>query len=100
MTILRRGSTRTLFDHGPHGYLSLAAHGHADALRVDVSRGGQELIVDPGVGSYFARTELREFEKTPEQHGRALRIVGLRRTLQILREQRGMARQCGIKVVG
>jgi hypothetical protein len=36
------------------GYLSLAAHGHADALSVTVSTGEIPLVVDPGTGSYFA----------------------------------------------
>jgi hypothetical protein len=37
LTILRRGRRRAMIDHGPHGYLSLAAHAHADALRLDRS---------------------------------------------------------------
>jgi uncharacterized heparinase superfamily protein len=60
LTLFRGGRRRVAFDHGPHGYGTLAAHGHADALRVDVSLGGDELIVDPGVGSYFARPTLRD----------------------------------------
>jgi uncharacterized heparinase superfamily protein len=60
LTLFRDGRRRVAFDHGPHGYGSLAAHAHADALRVDVSLGGDELIVDPGVGSYFARPTLRD----------------------------------------
>jgi hypothetical protein len=42
-----------LFDVGPLGYLSLAAHGHADALQVSYSDSEGELVSDPGVGSYF-----------------------------------------------
>jgi hypothetical protein len=60
ITILRHGGRRALIDHGPHGYLRLAAHAHADALRVDISLGAHELVVDPGVGSYFAKPSLRE----------------------------------------
>jgi uncharacterized heparinase superfamily protein len=60
LTILRSGRRRAMIDHGPHGYLSLAAHAHADALRIDLSLGGEQLVVDPGVGSYFARPRLRE----------------------------------------
>jgi uncharacterized heparinase superfamily protein len=60
LTILRSGRRRAMIDHGPHGYLSLAAHAHADALRLDMSLGGEQLVVDPGVGSYFARPRLRE----------------------------------------
>jgi uncharacterized heparinase superfamily protein len=60
LTLFRDGRRRVVFDHGPHGFGSLAAHAHADALRVDVSLGGDDLIVDPGVGSYFARPMLRD----------------------------------------
>ena len=55
LTVLRRGGCRTLFDHGPHGYLTLAAHGHADALAIDIALHEQPLVSDPGVGSYFAQ---------------------------------------------
>jgi hypothetical protein len=60
LTILRSGRSRTTIDHGPHGYLGIAAHAHADALRLDLALDGSELVVDPGVGSYFGRPELRE----------------------------------------
>jgi uncharacterized heparinase superfamily protein len=60
LTILRSGRRRAIIDHGRHGYLSLAAHAHADALRLDLSLGGEQLVVDPGVGSYFARPTMRE----------------------------------------
>ena len=59
LAVLRRGGTRLLFDAGPLGYLSIAAHGHADALHVSLSHGAEELIADPGAGSYFGRPELR-----------------------------------------
>ena len=49
-----------MFDAGPLGYLSLAAHGHADALAVTVSSGETDLVVDPGTGSYFRRPDVRE----------------------------------------
>ena len=39
----------------PLGYLSLAAHGHADALSVTVSSGGSQPVVDPETGTYFGR---------------------------------------------
>jgi hypothetical protein len=56
---LRRARTRMLFDVGPLGYLSIAAHGHADALQVLVSHGTDELVSDPGTGSYFGDAGLR-----------------------------------------
>lgn len=60
LAILRSGGLRAVVDHGPHGHLSIAAHAHADALRLDVSLGDEELVVDPGVGSYFAQPALRD----------------------------------------
>ena len=54
------GGCRTLFDHGPHGYLTLAAHGHTDALAIDVALHEQPLVSDPGVGSFFSQPEVRE----------------------------------------
>jgi len=60
LTVLRGGGCRTLFDHGPHGYLALAAHGHADALAIDIALYEQPLVSDPGVGSFFAQPEVRE----------------------------------------
>ena len=60
LTVLRGNGCRVLFDHGPHGYLSLAAHAHADALAIDVALRDTPIISDPGVGSYFVKPEVRE----------------------------------------
>jgi uncharacterized heparinase superfamily protein len=59
LVIFRRGPARALFDVGPLGYLSLAAHGHADALQVTYSDADGELVSDPGVGSYFRQPTWR-----------------------------------------
>jgi uncharacterized heparinase superfamily protein len=59
IVILRHGSRRVLIDVGPLGYLSLAAHGHADALQITLADNGEDLVVDPGVGSYYGRPDLR-----------------------------------------
>jgi hypothetical protein len=55
LAVLRRGRSRVTVDAGPLGYLSLAAHGHADALAVTLSADGADLVVDPGSGTYFGR---------------------------------------------
>ncbi len=39
-------------DHGPLGYLSIAAHGHADALAVTLAIDGLPILVDPGTYHY------------------------------------------------
>ena len=59
IVVLRADRRRVLFHAGPLGYLATAAHGHADALQVTVSDAGEDLVVDPGVGSYFANPEIR-----------------------------------------
>jgi hypothetical protein len=40
------------FDAGPLGYLSIAAHGHADALAIELRYGGAPVLVDPGTYAY------------------------------------------------
>ena len=43
---------RLLVDAGPLGYLSIAAHGHADALAFVLDIGDREILVDPGTYAY------------------------------------------------
>jgi hypothetical protein len=49
-----------VFDHGPLGYLSIAAHGHADALSVWLSMGDIPVIVDAGTYVYNSSPLWRE----------------------------------------
>ena len=39
-------------DAGPHGFLSIAAHAHADALAVEVRHQGTDILADPGTYCY------------------------------------------------
>jgi hypothetical protein len=55
-------------DVGPLGYLSIAAHGHADALAVTVSAAGRELIVDPGAASYYGQPAWRSVHRGTRAH--------------------------------
>ncbi|MEH3147868.1 MAG: heparinase II/III-family protein [Methylobacterium frigidaeris] len=52
------------FDHGPLGYLTLAAHGHADALAIWLTIDGEPVLIDAGTYLYHSgrsrRTALRE----------------------------------------
>ena len=68
VVVLRRDGVRTLFDVGPLGYLGIAAHGHADALSVAISDGPNELIADPGTGTYFGDPELRHGFRSTRAH--------------------------------
>jgi hypothetical protein len=55
-----------IFDHGPLGYLSIAAHGHADALALTLSLDGQPVLVDPGTWLYGSGGPWRNwFRSTP-----------------------------------
>jgi hypothetical protein len=46
-------------DGGPHGFLSIAAHAHADALSAEVRYGGVEVLTDPGTYCYHGEPEWR-----------------------------------------
>ncbi|MEA1833329.1 heparinase II/III-family protein [Methylobacterium durans] len=48
-----------VFDHGPIGYLGLAAHGHADALAVWLSVEGRPVLIDAGTYLYHAGARRR-----------------------------------------
>ncbi|WP_416898704.1 MAG: heparinase II/III family protein [Minwuia sp.] len=49
-----------VFDHGDLGYLSIAAHGHADTLAVWLHVGGQPVLIDAGTYLYHAGHEWRD----------------------------------------
>jgi hypothetical protein len=49
------------FDAAPLGYLSIAAHGHADALSFILHINGQEVLVDPGTYTYHTDPEFRKY---------------------------------------
>lgn len=57
-----------ILDCGPLGYLSLAAHGHADALSFTLSVGGKEFLIDPGTYAYQADKEWRDYFKGTAAH--------------------------------
>ncbi|MGZ8938580.1 MAG: heparinase II/III domain-containing protein, partial [Limisphaerales bacterium] len=49
------------FDHSALGYLSMAPHGHLDALHVSVWFRGEPVIIDPGTGGYYADKTVRDY---------------------------------------
>lgn len=55
-------------DGGPHGFLSIAAHAHADALSVEVRYGGTEVLVDPGTYCYHGDPEWRAYFRSTLAH--------------------------------
>jgi len=55
-------------DHGPLGFLSVAAHGHADALSVEVRCGGVDVLADPGTYCYHGEPEWRAYFRSTRAH--------------------------------
>jgi hypothetical protein len=49
------------FDAAPLGFLSIAAHGHADALSFTLNVDGQPVFVDPGTYTYHTAPEWRSY---------------------------------------
>lgn len=66
-----RGSTDRVsvhFDCGPHGYLSIAAHAHADALSFTLRAFGMDFVVDPGTYDYFSHPHWRDALRATRAH--------------------------------
>jgi hypothetical protein len=55
-------------DGGPHGYLSIAAHAHADALSVEVRHGGVDVLADPGTYCYHGELDWRSYFRSTIAH--------------------------------
>lgn len=55
-------------DHGPHGFLSIAAHAHADALSIELRCGGVEVLVDPGTYTYQGEPAWRSYFRSTIGH--------------------------------
>ena len=49
------------FDAAPLGYLSIAAHGHADALSFILHVDGQPVFIDSGTYTYHTEPEWRQY---------------------------------------
>ncbi|MEU5594893.1 alginate lyase family protein [Streptomyces sp. NPDC020298] len=55
-------------DGGPHGFLSIAAHAHADALSVEVRHDGVDVLADPGTYCYHGQSEWRQYFRSTLGH--------------------------------
>lgn len=67
-TLWRRGHWLILLDHGDLGYLSLAAHGHADALSLCLYHQSTPVIADPGMAHYHDDLKSRDKLRATPAH--------------------------------
>ncbi|MGV9941488.1 alginate lyase family protein [Streptomyces sp. NPDC003401] len=76
LTVLRGpGEIWCRCDGGPHGFLSIAAHAHADALSVEVRHDGVDVLADPGTYCYHGQPEWRRYFRSTLGHN-TLRLDG------------------------
>lgn len=74
-----RGSASEILcvaDAGPLGYLSIAAHGHADALAFTLSVAGKPVLIDPGTYAYHTEPHWRRYFRGTSAHNTA-RVDGV-----------------------
>ena len=57
-----------LCDGGPQGFGTMAAHGHADALAVEVRVDGVDVLVDPGTYCYHGEPAWRSYFRSTLGH--------------------------------
>jgi hypothetical protein len=86
MTILRTASNDhpeiwCRCDGGPHGYLGIAAHAHADALAVEVRYGGVDVLADPGTYCYHGEPDWRSYFRSTVAHN-TLEIDGRNQSIE------------------
>jgi uncharacterized heparinase superfamily protein len=71
LTLLRSGPRDEIWcraDGGPHGFLSIAAHAHADALSLEVRHRGVDVLADPGTYCYQGAPEWRSYFRSTIAH--------------------------------
>ncbi|MEU9605693.1 alginate lyase family protein [Streptomyces sp. NPDC048057] len=69
LTVLRGpGEIWCRCDGGPHGFLSIAAHAHADALSVEVRHDGVDVLADPGTYCYHGEPKWRQYFRSTLGH--------------------------------
>lgn len=62
-------------DSGPHGFLSIAAHAHADALSIEVRHDATEILTDPGTYCYSSDPPFRRYFRSTIGHN-TLEVLG------------------------
>ncbi|GAG55361.1 unnamed protein product, partial [marine sediment metagenome] len=65
---MKSNGNALLFDHAPLGYLSTAAHGHADALSLWLTSNGNPILVDAGTYAYQEGGKWRAYFRGTSAH--------------------------------
>ena len=63
-----QGTLVCVFDHGPLGFESIAAHAHADALSLLLSWGNEPVFVDAGTYLYHSGGKWRDYFRATPVH--------------------------------
>jgi Heparinase II/III-like protein/Heparinase II/III N-terminus len=63
-----RVPSRLILDHGPLGMPPCYAHGHADALSIQLRMGGQDILSDTGTFTYSGHPEWRRYFRGTSAH--------------------------------
>jgi Heparinase II/III-like protein/Heparinase II/III N-terminus len=74
VTLLRTNGENEIWcrcDGVPHGYLSVAAHAHADALSVEIRYAGVDILADPGTYCYHDEPAWRSYFRSTIAHNTA-----------------------------
>ncbi len=66
--IFNHDNIKAYFDIGKLGFLSIAAHGHADALSFCLNVNDTEFLIDPGTYAYHSKKEWRNYFKGTAAH--------------------------------
>lgn len=68
-------------DGGPHGFLSIAAHAHADALSIEVRHDGVDVLADPGTYCYHGEPAWRSYFRSTLAHN-TVEIDGISQSVE------------------
>ena len=68
LTTVRSSDAVAVLRTGTLGYLSVAAHAHADLASVVLSVGGQSVLIDPGTFSYDSHPGWRQWFRSSAAH--------------------------------
>jgi hypothetical protein len=67
-SIIRSGRGQLILDHGSLGMAPCFGHGHADALSVFFRYGKDDLLIDPGTGTYTGDEVWRSYFRSTRAH--------------------------------